>query len=81
MVPSAIAGAEGVTAIETSVAAVTVRAVEPLTEPEVAEMVAEPCVRPVARPMVGLALLIVATAGVLDDHVTVVVRFCVVPSV
>jgi hypothetical protein len=64
-------------AIETSVAAVTVSSVEPLSEPEAAEMVAVPCATIVANP----ALLIVAVAGVSDDQVAVLVRFCVLPSV
>jgi hypothetical protein len=74
--PLAIDGFAGVTAIDCSVAAVTVRVVEPLIAPDVALIVEVPTPAPVARP----AALIVAVVVVPDDHVTVLVRFCVVPS-
>jgi hypothetical protein len=74
--PLAIAGFAGVTAIDCSVAAVTVRVVEPLIAPDVALIVEFPTPAPVARPVV----LIVAVAVVPELHVTVLVRFCVVPS-
>jgi hypothetical protein len=77
VVPGAIAAVGGLMAIETSVADVTVSSVEPLTEPEVAEMFAVPCAALVASP----GALIVAVASVSDDHVAVFVRFCVLPSV
>jgi hypothetical protein len=77
VVPGAIAAVDGAIAIETRVAAVTVSGVDSLTEPEVAEMLAVPCARLVANP----ALLIAAVAGVSDDQVAVLVRFCVLPSV
>jgi len=64
-------------AIETSVAAVTVSALEPVTDPEVAEMLAAPCATLVAKA----AVLIVAVAGVSDDQIAMLVRFCVLPSV
>ncbi len=67
----------GVTAIETSMAGPTVRVVEPLTEPDVAVIVVLPCATLVASP----ELLMVATAAVDELHVTVFVRFCVLPSV
>jgi hypothetical protein len=73
--PLAIDGFAGVTAIDCSVA-VTVRVVEPLIAPDVALIVEVPTPAPVARP----AALIVAVVVVPDDHVTVLVRFCVVPS-
>ena len=50
-VPNAIDGFAGLTAIDTRTAAVTVRVVLPLTEPEVAEMVAVPVPTPVASPI------------------------------
>jgi hypothetical protein len=56
--------------------AVTVKLVEPVTEPEVAWMVVLPALTPVARPV----LLIVATEGALELQVTELVRFCVLPS-
>jgi hypothetical protein len=77
VVPRAIAAVGGLMAIETSVADVTVNSLEPLTEPEAAEMFAVPCATLVAKP----AELIVAVAGVPDDQVAVLVRFCVLPSV
>jgi hypothetical protein len=77
VVPGAIAAVDGAIAIETSVALVTVNRVEPLIEPEVAEMLAVPWATLVAKP----ALLIVAVAGAAEDHVAVLVRFCVLPSV
>lgn len=77
VVPGAIEGVAGETAIETRVAAVTVIVVDPLTEPEVAVIVVLPCATVVARPAVEL---IVATAGVFELHCTVTVMFCVLPS-
>jgi methylglyoxal synthase len=74
--PLAIDGFAGVTAIDCSVAAVTVRTVEPLIPPEVAVIVEFPTPAPVARP----AALIVAVVVVPEDQVTLDVRFCVVPS-
>src|SRR5277367_4667594 len=74
--PLAIEGFAGVTAIDCSVAAVTVKTVEPLIAPDVALIVEVPTPAPVARP----AVVIVAVAVVPDDHVTLDVRFCVVPS-
>src|SRR5438132_1440725 len=67
----------GVIAIETSDAAVTVRTVEPVTDPEVALMVAVPVAMLVARPV----LLTVATVVVSELHCTVFVMFCMVPLV
>lgn len=68
---------DGLTAIETSWAGVTVSAVEPVTVPEVALMFALPVPVPVARPPV----FIVATAGVSEPQVAEPVTFCVLPSV
>jgi len=76
VVPGAIEGVAGVTAIETSVAAVAVSVADPLTEPDVAVIVAVPCATLVASPVV----VMVATAGVLELHCTVLVMFCVLPS-
>jgi hypothetical protein len=81
VVPIAIEGVAGVIAIETSAAAVTVSEVDPLTEPEVAVIVALPCATVVAKPTVEPALLIVATVGVSELHCAVAVMFCVLPSV
>ena len=69
--PLAIDGFGGVTAIDCSVAAVTVRVVEPLIAPDVALIVEVPTPAPLASP----EALIVAVVVVPDDHVTVLVRF------
>src|SRR6202041_2628092 len=74
--PLVIDGFAGVTAIDCSVAAVTVRTVEPLMDDDVAVIVEVPTPAPLASP----AVLIVAVAVVPELHVTVLVRFCVVPS-
>jgi len=66
----------GVTAMETSAAAVTVRLAEPLTVPEVAVTVVEPVATPVATPLVETAAMPVGEVV----HVTVLERFCVVLS-
>jgi hypothetical protein len=74
--PLVIDGFTGVTAIDCNVAAVTERTVEPLIAPDVALIVDVPTPAPVARP----AVVIVAVVVVPDDHVTLDVRFCVLPS-
>ena len=65
----------GVTVIDVSVAA-TAKFVEPLIEPEVAEIVVLPVLAPVASP----PLVIVAAAVFVEPHVTELVRFCVLLS-
>ena len=76
--PLAIDGLTGVTATDTKVGAVAVRAVEPDTAPKVAVMVLEPLeATTVASPPEA----IVAVAGVPDAHVTEAVKFCVLLSV
>lgn len=75
VVPTAIVEFAGVTAIETSVAALTVREALPVTPPEVALMVVLPAPTAVAKP----ETLIAATPGVEDDHVSEVSN-CVLPS-
>lgn len=76
LVPAAIEGSNGVMAIETSVAGVTVSSVEPTTDPDIALTLAVPTPTLLASPV----LLIVAVETVSDDHVAVIVRFCVLPS-
>ena len=61
--------------MDTSVA-VTDRFVEPLIEPDAAEIVVEPVPVPVARP----PLEIVASAVLVELQVTELVRFCVLLS-
>ena len=73
VVPLAIEGFAGVTAIDTSVGAVTVRVVVPLRAPEAALIVLVPAATPVANP----PALIVATLVVCEVQVTVLVKFCV----
>ena len=74
--PAATDGFTGVTAIDTSVAAVTVSVVDPLTLPLVALIVVVPAFSALAKPVA----LTVAVVVLEDAHVAVVVRFCVVPS-
>ena len=59
---------------------VTLSVVEPVTEPNVAEIVAVPTPSAVAIPIVPAASLMTATAIADELHVAVVVRFCVLPS-
>jgi len=75
LVPNAIEGVAGVTAIETSAAAVTARVVLPLIAAEVAVMVVDPTPALVAKPLLPAALLIVATVAADELHCTVVVMF------
>ena len=75
--PLATDGFAGVTAIDTSVAGVTVNKVEPTTDPEVALMVLVPIPTDVARP----PAMIVAVPVVPEVQVTELVRFCVLLSV
>jgi hypothetical protein len=68
-------GADGVTAMETRVGAVTVRRVDPLIAPEVAVIVVVPAATLVANP----AELMVATLVPVEVQVTELVRLAVVP--
>jgi hypothetical protein len=69
-------GLVGVSAIDDSVAEVTVRLAMPLTEATVAVIVLVPALRPVALP----PLATLATALFDAVHVAVEVTSCVVPS-
>jgi hypothetical protein len=80
VVPSAMLGLVGVTAMDTSVAGVTVSVAVPETLPDVAVIVVEPAATDVALPLEPEALLMVATAILDDFQVTAVVRSCVVLS-
>jgi hypothetical protein len=71
-----MAALAGVTAIDTSVAAVTVNVVLPEIAPLVALIVVPPTLSAEARP----PLLMVAVVVLDDAHVTLAVRFCVVLS-
>ncbi len=76
VVPNAILGLVGVTASETSVAAVTVKVVDPDMLPETAVMVVEPAANEVANP----DAFNVAAAVLEELHVAVAVKSCVVLS-
>jgi len=76
VIPVAIEGSAGVTAIETNVAGLTVRLVEPLTVPDVAVTEVLPTAEPEAIPR----LLTVAMLALAVVHVTDVVRTSVLPS-
>jgi hypothetical protein len=76
VVPFAIEGFAGVTAIDTSVAEVTVSKVDPLTVPDVAMIVLVPAAFAVAIPPV----VIVAEFVFWDRQPTEPVRFFVEPS-
>jgi fructose-1-phosphate kinase PfkB-like protein len=73
VVPFAIPGVAGVTAMDTSVAGVIVSVVDPETLPDVAVIVVEPAAAEAASP----ELLIVDTPVLDELQVTVVVRFWV----
>ena len=76
--PLVIVESAGVTAIDTSVAAVTVSVAVLLVTPfELAVIADVPVAIPVARP----AVVMVATPGVAEFHAAVPVRFAVLPSV
>jgi len=60
LVPDAMPGLDGVTAIDTRVAELMVRFVEPDTLPDVAVIVVEPAAAAVTSPLEPTALLIVA---------------------
>jgi hypothetical protein len=76
VVPLAIDGFAGVTAIDTSAAGPTVRVVLLVSPPEVALIWDVPCAVLLARP----PELMVATVGFEDAQVTELVRSCVLPS-
>ena len=70
-------GVTGDTSIDSSVAAVTVNVVLPVTVPLVADTLVLPTPAVVARPFVPEVLLTVATPPFEDVQVTCVVRSCV----
>jgi hypothetical protein len=74
-------GSVGITAIDTSVAAVTVSVVKPDMLPEPAVIVEVPGTVVVASPCEPFALLMVATDVDDEIHVTDIVKSCVVLSV
>ena len=78
--PREMPGFVGLTAMDWSVAGVTVKVVVPETLPDAAVIVAVPTAAAVALPLAPAALLMEATDGFEELQVTVVVRFCVLPS-
>jgi hypothetical protein len=81
VLPRAILEFTGDTAIETSAAVLTVSVVEPVTDPNVAAIVVCPVPALVASPFVPAELLMVAAVALFELQLTVVVMFCVLPSV
>ena len=77
MSPLAMLGVAGVTAIDTSVAEVTVRLVLLEMAPLEAVIVVLPTAAELAKPCEPPALLTEATLVLLEAHITCVVRFCV----
>jgi hypothetical protein len=79
--PRAMPGFCGVIVMLTNCAGVIVSEAVPETLPESAAMVIEPTATLVAKPLVGAALLIVATVPSEELQCTEAVRSCVLPSV
>ena len=79
-VPCAMLGSAGVIEMDTSVAGVTVSAVDPDTLPDAASIVVKPADTVVARPLEHAALLMAATEKVDELHIAAAVRSCVVLS-
>jgi hypothetical protein len=69
-------GLAGVTAMDTSVAEVTVSVVDPDMLPDVAVIVVEPAATDEARPLDPAALLMAATPVADEFQVTAVVSTC-----
>ena len=82
LVPKAMLGLVGSSAIDTSVALVTSSVVVPETLPSVAVIVVLPAATVVAKPLVlgSVALLTVATARLDESQTTEPVMSCVVLS-
>jgi hypothetical protein len=78
--PNGMLGVAGVTAIAVIVAEVTVRVVDPKIVPELAEIVVFPAATAFASPWVGTLALMVAAAVLEELHVTLPVRFWMLPS-
>jgi hypothetical protein len=78
VVPLTMLGLAGVTAMDTSIAEVTVRVADPDMLPDVAVIVVEPTATDVAKPLEPAALLTAATPAADEFQVTDVVRSCVV---
>jgi hypothetical protein len=80
LLPTGIVAFSGVIAIDTSAALLTVIVVDDEIVPDVAVIVAVPCPELVATPLLPALLLTTATIAFDELHVTMLVRFCVLPS-
>lgn len=78
--PMGTSALDGLTAMDVTVAEVTVSVVEPVIDPDVAVIDVVPALSAFASPCVGFELLMVATAVFDEAHVTLLVMFCVLPS-
>src|SRR5580692_1928170 len=78
--PSDMLGSGGATVMELRVASVTVNIADPGNPANCAPMVAVPGATPATKPLVGDALLTVATEAGDEVQLTELVRFCVLPS-
>ena len=76
MIPMPIVRSTGVMEIEESVGALTVKVVDPVTPPMLADTVLVPGVTPVTIPLIST----VATAVELEFHVTRAIRSLLLPS-
>ena len=81
MFPNGIVDTGGVAVIESNVAGVTVKIVDPLIDPDAAVIVLCPVATLEAWPTLGAVLLIVAAAGAELLQVTELVILSVLPSV
>ena len=79
-VPLAIEELVGITAMDVSSVAVTIKVVDPETLPDAAVIVVDPVATAAADPLEPVALLIVATPVLDELHVAAPVRSCVVLS-
>ena len=77
LAPRDTKGSDGVSAIETKVAGVTVNVAVPVAVPEVALIAVVPAATPLARPPPVIVAMFVAE----ELQVAEAVRFCVLPSV
>jgi hypothetical protein len=75
-----IDGAAGVTAMDTSAAAVTVSVADPVTPPTLIVIVVPPTASALARPWIPGVSEIVASVPLLELQCPAVVTSCVVPS-
>src|SRR5579859_812234 len=75
-VPSGMAGIAGVIAMDTNCAAPTVRVVDPVIGPRLAEIVVPPRPTLAARPVVEIVVTLFSD----DDHVTTELKSWVLPS-